>query len=78
LFLSNLAFDINFIIQQTSTIVQEPSVTPRDALPDSGVPVLLLTSSSTLVTDEIPLIQVRHFIFPEIQKGNIQLTSPSS
>ena len=54
--------------------MQESSVIPQDALPDSGVPALLLASSSTLVIDEVPLIQVRLFIFPEIQKGNTQLT----
>ena len=57
--------------------MHESSVIPQDALPDSGVPALLLASSSALVIDDVvPLIQVRLFIFPEIQKGNTQLTFP--
>ena len=52
---------------------------PQDAIPDSGVPALLLASYFAPVTDEVPLIQVRHpFIFSETKKGNIQLTFPSS
>ena len=56
--------------------MQEPSVTPQDALPDSGVLAMLLASSSALVTNEVPLIQVRSFIFLEIQNSNTQLTFP--
>ena len=58
--------------------MQEPPIIPQDALPDPGVPALLLASSSVPVTNEVSLIQVRHFIFPEIQKGNTQLTFPLS
>ena len=55
-----LASDINFIIQQTSFVAQEPPIIPQDALPDSGVPALLLTSSHAPTTDEV-LRQVRYF-----------------
>ena len=52
---------------------------PQDDIPDSGVPALLLASYFAPVTDEVPLIQVRHpFIFSEIQKSNIQSIFPSS
>ena len=40
--------------------MQEPSVIPQDALPDSDAPALLLASSSTLATDEALLKQVRY------------------
>ena len=76
---SNLAYDINLIIQQTSIIIQESPVIPQDALLESGIRALLLASSSATTTDEVPLIQVRHpFIFLETKKGNIQLTFLSS
>jgi len=42
--------------------VQEPSIIPQDALPDSGVSTLLLAFSSAPTADEVPRIQVRHFI----------------
>ena len=58
-FWSDLAFDINFIIQQTPIVVQEPPIISQDALPDSGVPALLLAYSSAPVTNEV-LRQVRY------------------
>ena len=48
------------LIQQTSSVVQEPSIIPQDALPDSGVSTLPLVSSSAPITDEVPRIQVRY------------------
>jgi len=41
------------LIQQTSSVVQEPPIIPQDALPDSGVSTLPLVSSSTPITDEV-------------------------
>ena len=71
LFWFNSAPNIDFFIQQTPNAVQEPSITPQDALPDSGTSALLPASSSAPITDEVPRIRVRYFIFSEIQKGNI-------
>jgi len=55
-----LASDINFIIQQTSVVAQEPPIILQDAFPDSGISALLPTSSSTPTADEV-LRQVRYF-----------------
>ena len=63
LFWFNSAPNIDFFIQQTPSIVQEPSIIPQDALPDSGTSALLLASSASL-TDEVFPIQVRCFTFP--------------
>ena len=62
LFWSNSTSNIDPSIQQIPSVVQEPSIIPQDALPDSGAPALLLASSYTPITDEVPRIQVRYFI----------------
>ena len=61
LFWSNSTSNIDPSIQQIPSVVQEPSIIPQDALPDSGASALLAPSSVS-IPDEIPRIQVRYFI----------------
>ena len=50
--------------------MQEPSVIPQDAFHDSGVPALLLASSSAPATDEVLLRQVKYsFTLSETKKA---------
>ena len=73
----NLTSNIGLSIPQISTVVQEPSVIPQDALLDSSVSALLLASSSALITDEVPQIQVRYFIFRNSERKHL-IIIPSS
>ena len=60
------------LIQQTSSVVQEPPIIPQDALPDSGVSTLPLASSSAPITDEVPRIQVRYpIIFRNSERSHL-------
>ena len=73
----NLTSDISSSIQQISTVTQEPSVIPQNALPDSGASALVLASSSAPITDEVPRIQVRYFIFRNSERKHL-INIPSS
>ena len=51
--------------------MQEPSITPQDALPDSGTSALL-APSFVPIPDEAPRIQVRYFItFRNLEKDHL-------